>query len=79
MADDRSLDPDQIDEWLAYSAMEEPEDSEPRRIDPFVIFGVVLGIVILIGLLTYLALGPHQLPTTWHSISTVRLKDCIHL
>lgn len=60
MADDRSLDPDQIDEWLAYSAMEEPEDSEPRRIDPFVIFGVVLGIVILIGMILLRPTGASQ-------------------
>jgi hypothetical protein len=49
MADERSLGPDQIDEWLASSATEESEDSEPRRVDPFVIFGVVSGLSFFSG------------------------------
>jgi len=60
VADNGSLDPDKIDEWLAFAETEEPEDPEPRRVDPFVVFGIVLGVFILAGMILLRPTGASQ-------------------
>jgi hypothetical protein len=85
MVDDGSLDPDQIDEWLAYSSTDEPEESEPRRVDPLVIFGVVLGIVILVGVILLRPTGASQaqsddvaalgVPSEFHRATVVDVSE----
>ncbi len=85
MADDGSLDPDQIDEWLAHVAPDEPEASEPRRVDPFVVFGVVLGIVILLGMILLRPTGASQaqsddlaalgIPTDFHRATVLNVSE----
>lgn len=52
MVEDESLEPDRIDEWQAYVAESDSPKRDPRLTrDPFVVSGVVLGIVILIGMI----------------------------
>ena len=91
MAGDESLDADPIDEWLAHSPTEEPEVSEPRRVDPFVVFGIVLGIVILIGMILLRPTGASQaqsddltalgIPTDFHRATVLDVTEnpCVGL
>ncbi|MCL1692866.1 MAG: hypothetical protein M3096_04205 [Actinomycetia bacterium] len=85
MADAGFLDPDQIDEWLAYAATEESEDGEPRRVDPYVVFGIVLGIVILVGMILLRPTGASQaqsddlaalgIPTDFHRATVLDVTE----
>jgi len=85
MAGDESPDADPIDEWLAHSPREEPDISEPRRVDPFVVFGIVLGIVILIGMILLRPTGASQaqsddltalgIPTDFHRATVLDVAE----
>ena len=51
MADDSAIEPGDVEAWQAY--VDDPHSSgpgSPKRPDPFLILGVALGIVILIGI-----------------------------
>ncbi|MEA3511926.1 MAG: YibE/F family protein [Actinomycetota bacterium] len=85
MTDDGAREPDQIDEWLAFAETDEPEEPEPRRVDPFVVFGIVLGIIILIGMILLRPTGASQtqsddltalgIPTDFHRATVLDVSE----
>lgn len=85
MTGDGSPGSDPIDEWLAYAEVDEPEEEEPRRVDPFVIFGIVLGVVILLGMFLLRPTGASQaqsddlaalgIPTDFHRATVLSVSE----
>ena len=52
MGDDEPIELNRDDEWQAYVDDRDPPDREPRKgPDPFLVFGIALGIVILLGMI----------------------------
>jgi uncharacterized membrane protein len=52
MVDEDPIEPGRVEDWQAYVDDHDSPDREPRmRPDPFLVFGVALGIVILIGMI----------------------------
>lgn len=51
MADDDSFPPGPVEAWQAYADENEPPPSDiQRRVDPFVVFGVALGVLVLVAM-----------------------------
>ncbi len=86
MPDSGALEPDEIDQWLAFVPEDdEPDDREPRRVDPFVIIGIVLGIVILVGMILLRPTGASQaqsddltalgIPTDFHRATVLDVSE----
>ena len=57
---------------MAHSPAEEPEVSEPSRLEAFVVFGIVLGIVILIGMINKRVFG-HRMEVTREQLDKLTL------
>ena len=52
MVDEDPIEPDRVEDWQAYVDDHDLQNLEPRaRPDPFLVFGVALGIFILIGMI----------------------------
>ncbi len=80
-----SGDPGQLDEWMAFAPDDDSGDDEPRRIDPFVVVGIVIGILILVAMLLSRPTGAYRtqaddlsalgLPTDFHPASVVSVTE----
>ena len=82
MAEDEALPPSPVDAWQAYADENELQPSnKPRRVDPFVAFGVVLGALVLLAMVALRPTGASRsqaddlaalgVPTEFHHATVV--------
>lgn len=90
MAEDEALPPGPIDEWQAYvDENEQPSRRSRGRVDPFVAFGVALGVVVMIGMVALRPTGASRaqaddlaalgVPTEFHhaTVDDVAERPCV--
>ncbi|MGB9358693.1 MAG: YibE/F family protein [Acidimicrobiia bacterium] len=86
MAEDGLFDSDRADEWQAYvDESDSPDPTDRRRVDPFVVFGVALGVVIVLGMILLRPTGASQeqaddlaaigVPTDFHHATVQRVSE----
>ncbi|MEN8234834.1 MAG: YibE/F family protein [Actinomycetota bacterium] len=89
MSDSGAFDPDEIDEWMAFAPEDESSSGdEPRRVDPFVVIGIVVGLIILVGMISVRPTGAFRtqaddlsalgVPTDFYraTVSSVTERGC---
>ena len=86
MDEDEGNPPGSIDEWQAYVEDDEPlHRSSSRRLDPFVVFGIVLGVLIVVGMILLRPTGASRsqaddlaalgVPTEFHHATVVEVAE----
>ena len=61
MAEEGPIESDRADEWQAFvDGSDSPKPTNRRRVDPFVVFGVALGLVIVLGMILLRPTGLSQ-------------------